>query len=44
MNGVPSLIKEKVPHYLYAHTSEIIDFERLKGNNVAFWVEVLSIG
>lgn len=32
---VPSMIVEKLPPHLYAHTSKAIDFERLKGKKVA---------
>ncbi|MEK3885575.1 FAD/NAD(P)-binding protein [Paenibacillus sp. PL2-23] len=32
---VPELIKRNVPRHLYAHTSEPIDFGRLKGKRVA---------
>ena len=32
---VPDLIKQNVPRHLYAHTSEAIDFSRLKGKRVA---------
>lgn len=32
---VPPLIAEKVPRHLYAHTSELIDFERLQGKRIA---------
>ncbi|MFB5677397.1 NAD(P)-binding domain-containing protein [Paenibacillus terreus] len=32
---VPSMIAEKLPSHLYAHTSQSIDFERLKGKKVA---------
>ncbi|MDT0122018.1 NAD(P)-binding domain-containing protein [Paenibacillus sp. RRE4] len=32
---VPSLISDHLPRELYAHTSEKIDFERLKGKKVA---------
>ncbi|MTT31134.1 SidA/IucD/PvdA family monooxygenase [Terrilactibacillus sp. BCM23-1] len=32
---VPALISEKCPRHLYAHTSEAIDFEALKGKKVA---------
>jgi hypothetical protein len=32
---VPSMIAEKLPRHLYAHTSEAIDFEALKGKKVA---------
>jgi len=32
---VPPMISEKLPHHLYAHTSEKIDFNALKGKKVA---------
>lgn len=32
---VPPMIAEKLPKYLYAHTSEVIDFESLKGKKIA---------
>ncbi|MFD2616477.1 FAD/NAD(P)-binding protein [Terrilactibacillus laevilacticus] len=32
---VPTMISEKCPRHLYAHTSEAIDFEALKGKKVA---------
>lgn len=32
---VPSMITEKLPRHLYAHTSEAIDFSALKGKKVA---------
>lgn len=32
---VPPMISEKLPKYLYSHTSESIDFEALKGKKVA---------
>ncbi|MDP4099435.1 FAD-dependent oxidoreductase [Paenibacillus sp. P96] len=32
---VPPMIAEKLPQHLYAHTSQAIDFERLKGKKVA---------
>ncbi|MCR2804114.1 FAD/NAD(P)-binding protein [Paenibacillus soyae] len=32
---VPELIKHKVPRHLYAHTSEAIDFRRLRGKKIA---------
>ncbi|MEC0128141.1 flavin-containing monooxygenase [Paenibacillus pabuli] len=32
---VPPLIAEKLSKHLYAHTSEIIDFEQLKGKRIA---------
>lgn len=32
---VPPMIAEKLPRELYAHTSEVIDFERLRGKRIA---------
>lgn len=32
---VPDLIKQNVPRHLYAHTSEAIDYRKLKGKRVA---------
>ncbi|OXM85775.1 NAD(P)-binding domain-containing protein [Paenibacillus rigui] len=32
---VPSMIADKLPRHLYAHTSEAIDFDKLKGKKVA---------
>lgn len=32
---VPPMVSEKLPKHLYSHTSETIDFEKLKGKKVA---------
>ncbi|GGH58238.1 FAD-dependent urate hydroxylase [Paenibacillus silvae] len=32
---VPSMIADRLPKEMYAHTSEVIDFERLKGKRIA---------
>ncbi|WP_410515231.1 NAD(P)/FAD-dependent oxidoreductase [Paenibacillus sp. BR2-3] len=32
---VPPMIAEKLPDHLYAHTSEVIDFDKLRGKRIA---------